>query len=125
MNKQTKQFTVAMMIAAATISGLKAGSTSQNEEVTPAPNGPDNVSLTVEGGTSSGNYAAGTLVIVSANPPSAGAQFTGWTGDVVILANPFLPTTTALVPQTAVTIKATFEEPAPDFVPTPKGNWEG
>ena len=49
MNKQTKQFTVAMMIAAATISGLKAGSTSQNEEVTPAPNGPDNVSLTVEG----------------------------------------------------------------------------
>jgi hypothetical protein len=114
-----------LAVAAATVTGLKAGSTSQGEESTHAPNGPINVSLTVEGGTSSGNYAAGTLVIVSANPPSAGAQFTGWTGDVVILANPFLPTTTALVPQTAVTIKATFKEPAPSFVPTPKGTWEG
>jgi hypothetical protein len=125
MNTRSKQFALAMAIAAATITGLKAGSTSQNEEVTPASNGPANVSLTVEGGTSSGSYAAGTVVIVTANAPSAGAQFTGWTGDMVILTNPFSPTTTALVPQTAVTIRATFKEPAPNFAPTPKGNWEG
>ena len=125
MKMTSKLLLVVMTLAEATITGLKAGSISQNEEVTPAPNGPINVSLTVEGGSSSGNYAAGKVVIVSANPPSAGAEFTGWTGDVVILANPFLPTTTALVPQTAVTIKATFKEPAPNFVPTPKGTWEG
>jgi hypothetical protein len=105
MNRSTKQFAVAMAVVAI-ITGLKAGS------------------LTVEGGNPSGNYAAGTLVTVSADAPQAGAQFAGWTGDVGILVNPFLPTTTAIIPNMAVKITATFI-PAENSFPTLDGNWAG
>ena len=122
MNRSTKQFAVAIAVASI-ITGLKAGSTSQSEEG--ASNGPASVSLTVEGGNPSGNYAAGTLVTVSADAPQAGAQFAGWTGDVAILVNPFLPTTTAIIPNMAVTITAAYTAPAADSFPTLNSNWGG
>jgi hypothetical protein len=84
-------FVVAMAATAATISALGAGSAFQGEEATTASSDPTKFSLTVENGNPSGDYAAGTLVTVSADAPHAGAQFVGWTGDVAILANPFLP----------------------------------
>ena len=64
--------------------------------------------LEVAGGRGSGNYPPGRVVTVSANSPSTGAQFTGWTGDIAILSNPFLATTTALMPSMSVTITATY-----------------
>jgi hypothetical protein len=65
-------------------------------------------SLTVENGNPSGNYAAGARVVVSADTPKGGAKFTGWTGDVAILTNPSLATTTATIPFMAVTITANY-----------------
>ena len=106
MNRTSKLLFVALAVAAATISAL------QGEKTTTASSDPTEFSLTVENGTPNGNFEAGTLVIVSADAPQAGAQFTGWTGDVAILANPFIPTTTATIPYMAVTIAATYTEPA-------------
>ena len=45
---------------------------------------------------------------MSANPPLEGQQFTGWTGDVAILANPAAATTTATIPSSNVSIRASY-----------------
>lgn len=64
--------------------------------------------LRVERGAGSGSYAPGTMVRVTADPAPAGQQFAGWTGDIVILANPSLATTTAIIPSMDVSITATY-----------------
>jgi len=69
---------------------------------------PASQALTVNNGSGSGNHTPGNVVTVTANDPPAGQQFAGWTGDVQILANPTLPTTTATVPSTPVTITPTY-----------------
>ncbi len=63
--------------------------------------------LTVNNGRSSGQ---GEVVTVTADPPPPGQQFAGWTGDIQILANPALPTTTATMPSIEVTITATYRK---------------
>jgi len=68
---------------------------------------PESQALTVINGSASGN-TPGTVVTVTANDPPAGQQFAVWTGDVQILANPALSTTTATIPSTPVTITATY-----------------
>ena len=125
MNRTSKLLLVAMAVATATISALSAGSAFQGEEMTTASSDPTRFSLTIENGTPGGNYEAGTLVVVSADAPQAGAQFAGWTGDVEILANPFLPTTTATIPYMAVTITATYTAPAATFIPPNDPSWGG
>ena len=64
--------------------------------------------LTVTNGSGSGNYPSGTQVTVSANTAASGQQFTGWTGDVSILANPAAATTTAMIPSSSVWIRASY-----------------
>ena len=64
--------------------------------------------LTVNNGRGGGAYPTGSLVKVSANRPPNGQRFASWTGDIVILSNPFMETTTAIVPSIAVTITATY-----------------
>ena len=64
--------------------------------------------LTVNNGSVSGDSAPGTVVTVTANDPPPGQQFAGWTDDIQILANPTLPTATATIPSTAVTITANY-----------------
>ena len=64
--------------------------------------------LTVVNGTGGGDHPVGKRVLVDANPPPEGSQFTGWTGDVPILSNPLDSTTTATIPSLDVTIKATY-----------------
>jgi hypothetical protein len=66
--------------------------------------------LTVNGGSGSGQHDAGTTVTVTANPAPSGQQFAGWSGDIQILANPFMPTTTATMPSIDVTITATYAD---------------
>ena len=64
--------------------------------------------LTVVNGSASGN-TPGTVVTVTANDPPAGQEFAGWIGDVDILANSSLSTTTATLPSsTPATITATY-----------------
>ena len=64
--------------------------------------------LTVTNGSGSGQHVAGTIVTVTADPPPQGKSFAGWTGDVQILANPSLSTTTATMPSVDVMLSATL-----------------
>jgi hypothetical protein len=99
MNRPTKLFFVAMAFAATAFSGSMAG-------------------LTVNNGTASGDET-GTLVTVTADAAPPGTHFVGWSGDVTILANPFIPTTTVAIPFMAVTITATYTAPATNLTPAP------
>ena len=105
MNRASKLVFVGMAVATTTISALIG------QEITTPSNNATKFSLTVEKGSPSGNYAAGTVVTVVAEAPQSGAQFTGWTGDIAILANPSLATTTATIPFMPVKITATFTKP--------------
>jgi hypothetical protein len=64
--------------------------------------------LTVNSGSGSGSYTAGTPVNVSANTPPAGQQFAGWTGDASILASASSASTSATMPSANATITATY-----------------
>jgi hypothetical protein len=125
MNRPRKLLLAAMALAAATTSALRAGSTLHGEEATTAASDLTKFSLTVENGNPSGNYPAGTLVVVNADVPQAGAEFLGWTGDIAILSNPFLPKTTATIPYRAVTITATYAASAAHVIPLIDPNWGG
>ncbi len=65
--------------------------------------------LTVNQGSGSGNYVAGTIVPVSANVAPAGKTFDRWMDDWVILSNPLIATTTATMPFQNVTITAAYK----------------
>jgi Divergent InlB B-repeat domain len=67
--------------------------------------------LDVVSGSGDGIYPTGKRVIVRADPPPAGQKFAGWTDDIAILSNPFLPTTTAIMPSMNVSISATYADP--------------
>ena len=107
MNRPTKLMLMTMAAATA-ISGVKASSISLQEPPT-LPGNPT-FSLTVENGKPRGHYEAGIQVVVSAAEPPPGSQFAGWIGDIAILANPFLSSTTATIPFMAVAISATYTE---------------
>ena len=64
--------------------------------------------LTVNSGTGSGSYTAGTVVTVTANAAPIGQQFAGWTGNNVSFANAASPTTTLTMPSYAATVSATY-----------------
>jgi hypothetical protein len=66
--------------------------------------------LIVHNGSGDGEYATGAIVTISADPPAAGQQFAGWTGDTAILANPSLSTTSATIPTADVSLTATYNE---------------
>jgi hypothetical protein len=106
MNRSSKLLFVAMAFAATTFSRSIAG-------------------LTVNNGTASGDEA-GTLVTVTAAAAPAGTHFVSWSGDIVILANPSLPTTTATIPFMPVTITATYSVTSPPSSSSVvKGDWAG
>ncbi len=66
--------------------------------------------LTVNDGSGSGGYDLGAIVTVTADPPPPGKEFSGWSGDTQILANPSAETTTATMPSIDVTITATYSD---------------
>ena len=66
--------------------------------------------LTVKGGSGSGRHDTGTIVKVTADPAPPRKKFAGWSGDTVILANPFERTTTATMPSIDVTVTATYAD---------------
>jgi hypothetical protein len=73
-----------------------------------SPPPPTTYALTVNSGTGSGSYAAGTVVSVAANAPPSGSQFAGWTGNTGALANAASATTTLTMPAAATAITATY-----------------
>lgn len=66
--------------------------------------------LTVNDGSGGGGYDLGAIVTVTADPPPPGQEFSGWSGDTQILANPSAETTTATIPSIDVTITATYAD---------------
>ncbi|HEU4680070.1 MAG TPA: PA14 domain-containing protein [Terrimicrobiaceae bacterium] len=88
-----------------------------------APVGP--FTLTVYHGSGSGNYPAGALVRVTADAPEFGQEFSGWTGDIVILSNPFIPTTTATIPWMDVAIDASYSALPTYMVTVTNGTGDG
>jgi beta-glucosidase len=66
--------------------------------------------LMVNDGSGSGGYDLGAIVTVTADPPPPGKEFSGWSGDTQILANPSEETTTATIPSIDVTITATYAD---------------
>ena len=71
--------------------------------------------LTVNSGTGTGDYTAGTPVAVTASAAPAGQQFAGWTGDVQFLTgSTSSPNNTVTMPSQPVTIAATYQ-PVPTF----------
>ena len=70
--------------------------------------------LTVNNGSGSGNYAAGTVVTITANAAPAGQMFSGWTGIGVTVASPASATSTVSMPAAAASVTANY---AP--LPTP------
>lgn len=60
-------------------------------------------SLTVNNGTGSGSYPAGTIVTVSSTVPK-GKQFAGWSEPTTALSNPYWPAATFVMPAAATTL---------------------
>jgi Divergent InlB B-repeat domain len=104
---------------------LQAGSVSYGETQITASDGEVKYSLTVIGGNPSGSYAPGTQVTVTAEPAPSGTNFLGWTGDIQILANPFLPKTVATIPFLAVKVTATYTQAPAICAPSKSSEWEG
>lgn len=66
--------------------------------------------VTVENGSGSGTYAAGSTVIIAANTPAEGMVFQKWTTESngVNLASVSLPATTFVMPANNVTVTANY-----------------
>ena len=64
--------------------------------------------LTVNSGTGSGDYTAGTVVSISADAPPTGYEFAGWAGDVAYVADAGDPTTTVTMPTKNIDLTATY-----------------
>ena len=62
--------------------------------------------LTVNNGTGSGSYTAGTTVTITANNPPAGSVFSNWTGATV--SNSTTATTTLTMPAANATVTANY-----------------
>lgn len=82
----------------------------------------------VEGGSGSGSYAPGTVVIISCYMPADGMRFEKWTTESngVALASTTMTTTTFTMPSNNVTVKANYvEAPAAPAVAVNTGGGTG
>lgn len=91
----------ALGTATGTFDGAKADGTK------PAPT----YAVTVNSGTGSGNFAAGTTVTITAGTPADGKEFDKWTTtDGVAFGDANSATTTFVMPAKAVTVTATYKD---------------
>lgn len=81
--------------------------------------------LTVNNGSGSGSYTAGTTVNIAARTPDPGMTFARWTGDVTYVANPNLADTTVIMPARNVTVTATYEPIPPQMFTLTVNNGSG
>ena len=93
---------VANPAAATTTLTMPAANTTVTANYTAVPT----YTLTVVNGAGSGNYAAGTVVPITANAPPTGQSFVNWTGAAVANAN--AATTTLTMPASNATVTANF-----------------
>ena len=80
---------------------------------------PPQYTLTVNSGSGSGSYTAGTQVQISAFLPPASKIFDKWVGDTSALASATSSTTTATMPGANITVTATYKDaPPPTYLLT-------
>ena len=77
---------------------------------------PPTYALTVNSGSGSGAYTAGTVVTISANAPPAGQVFDTWSGATV--ANAALATTTLTMPAASTSVTALYKFASSPGVPS-------
>ncbi len=85
--------------------GSGGGTTPGSGTGTP-PTPPATFFLTVVNGTGSGSYAAGTIVMITANAPAAGSAFAQWTGGTVAAATS--ASTSLVMPAANAVLTATY-----------------
>ena len=90
--------------------------TMPNKSITVTASYKNLYTLTVNDGVGSGSYTSGTAVSVQAVAPGAGYAFTGWTGDVGLLADPSSESTTLTMPARAASVTASFQNLNTDAV---------
>ncbi|MEM7379888.1 MAG: malectin domain-containing carbohydrate-binding protein [Bacteroidota bacterium] len=73
--------------------------------------------LTVQSGNGGGAYAAGTSVIIVADPAPSGQVFDAWIGNTATLASTSDPTTTLTMPASDITVSATYTDLPPGDLP--------
>jgi len=66
--------------------------------------------LTVNNGTGDGQYEAGTVVAIAADPAPTGEQFAAWTGDVAGVDDVYAASTTITMPAANTEITATYSQ---------------
>jgi hypothetical protein len=71
---------------------------------------PTEYSLSVTNGTGDGSYTAGTAVDIDADTPPSGQVFDRWTGDVSYVADVNASQTTVTMPETNVSLTATYKD---------------
>jgi len=83
------------------------------------PPPPETYLLTVHNGVGDGEYEAGTVVPITADPAPEGQEFDAWTGDIDHVADPTLAGTTVTMPEADVTVTATYRDlPPPEWLVT-------
>ncbi|NAS12383.1 malectin domain-containing carbohydrate-binding protein [Poritiphilus flavus] len=73
--------------------------------------------LTVQSGNGGGAYAAGTSVIIVADPAPSGQEFDAWTGNTAALASTSDATTTLTMRASDITVSATYRDLPPGDLP--------
>ncbi|KMQ52868.1 chitin deacetylase [Chitinispirillum alkaliphilum] len=75
---------------------------------------PQLYTLTVNDGSGSGEYEAGSAVTITANPAPSGQAFSQWSGDISDVENIYGSVTVVTVPDSNITISATYIDILPD-----------
>jgi hypothetical protein len=73
--------------------------------------------LVVNNGSGDGDYVSGSSVTIIADDASDGQEFDAWTGDTTALANTTSATTTVTMPESSVTVTATYKDEVVDDSP--------
>jgi hypothetical protein len=79
--------------------------------------------LTVQSGTGSGSYLAGTVVNIAADSPPEGQAFNAWTGDVGGVTSTSSATTTLTMPSADISVSATYAYTG-DIVSNLEAHWQ-
>lgn len=99
------------------------GGTKSNVYVVTVNSGPPQYTLTVNHGSNSGLYTAGTVVPITANAPPQGQIFVGWSGSPV--ANPNAASTTITMPAANAAVTANYAVPTPQQLNVVNGTANG
>ncbi|WP_239470274.1 CARDB domain-containing protein [Archangium violaceum] len=90
-------------------SGAPGGQVAEFQIFGAPSGGTQTYALTVNNGTGSGSYAAGTVVSITANAPPSGQVFSSWSGGVASsFGNIYAASTTYTMGSAAATVTATY-----------------